>query len=91
MLGCQWGDVWWLYKSRAVFEAAGSESKPADPGAGYQMLLWKKEEKPSGNFLLWPFCGSKQHRTTPRGLDFTSECFCPDIMISSSLPLSGSV
>lgn len=55
MPGCQWGDVWWLYKSRAAFEATGSESKPADPGAGYQMLLWKKEEKPSGSFYYGHF------------------------------------
>lgn len=34
----------------AVFEATGSEHKPVDSGAGYQMLLWKKEEKPSGSF-----------------------------------------
>ncbi len=50
MSGCQWGDMWWLYKSSAVLQATGWEHKPVDPGAGYQTLPGKKEEKPSGSF-----------------------------------------
>jgi len=53
MPGCQWGDVWLLYKSRAIFQATGSERKPVDPS--YQMLPWKKEEKPSGSFYYGHF------------------------------------
>lgn len=87
MSGCQWGDMWGLYKSSAVFQATGSEHKPVDAGPGYQTLPGKKEEKPSGSFY-YAFWDSKQLRTALRGLGFTSECFCPDIMISSSLPLS---
>ncbi len=55
MSGCQWGDMWWLYKSSAVFQATGSEHKPVDPGAGYQTLPGKKEEKPSGSFYYGHF------------------------------------
>lgn len=55
MSGCQWGDMWWLYKSSAVFQATGSEYKPVDPGAGYQTLPGKKEEKPSGSFYYGHF------------------------------------